>query len=289
MEIEKILDEKDLIVSSTNSKGIISYVNNTFSEVSGYKKSELYGQPHNIIRHPHMPKTIFKYIWTTLLSKKLVVAYVKNYVKGNNQYYWVKAVMYPKVIDNKIVSITSYRTKATTFEIEQIKEVYKMLLAYEREHSVDESLAYFMEYLQEKNLTYEKMMNRLNDHQQILNRALLNIDIPKFKTDHLILRGRIESLVEKGYKNIDVPCDTSCAIGKCLTSLENESFAKDKKFIKIKNLHSQIHRELQEYANAEDSNRKSFIESVYSDIEELFKLLEDLKNNHDHKNIAESM
>lgn len=113
MEIEKILGERDLIVSSTDKKGKINYVNATFEKISEYTKDELYGQAHNIIRHPDMPKAIFRYLWTCLLDHKPVVGYVKNYIKGNNSYYWVKAVMYPKVVDNEIYKITSYRTKAT--------------------------------------------------------------------------------------------------------------------------------------------------------------------------------
>lgn len=84
MEIEKILGDRDLIVSSTDKKGFITYVNSTFSEVSEYTKDELYGKPHNIIRHPDMPKAIFEYAWKNLLDHKPVVAYVKNYIKGKN-------------------------------------------------------------------------------------------------------------------------------------------------------------------------------------------------------------
>ena len=130
MEIEKELGDRDLIVSCTNNKGIISYVNSTFTKISEYTKDDLYGQPHNIVRHPDMPKAIFKYIWENLLNKKPVVAYVKNYVKGNEKYYWVKAVMYPKIVDNNITMITSYRTKATSFDIYFKKNLRRNIKLY---------------------------------------------------------------------------------------------------------------------------------------------------------------
>jgi hypothetical protein len=216
------------------------------------------------------------------LNKKPIVAYVKNYVKGHEQYYWVKAVIYPKVVDNDIEVITSYRTKATPFEIEQISEVYRVLSNYEKSHGVDESLAFFIEYLKSKDLTYDKMINRINDNQQVLNTALLNMDINMFRTDHLIFRSRIESLVEKGYENIEVTKPTVCAFGKRLAALEGENFAKDSKFLEIKRLHDKVHDELQLFADTDASRRGSYMRDVYSDIDKLFTVMEKLKNDHQH-------
>jgi PAS domain S-box-containing protein len=282
MEIEKRLEDRDLIVSSTDKNGIICYVNSKFSEISEYTKQELYGKPHNIIRHSDMPKAIFKYIWNNLLAHKPVVGYVKNYIKGEEKYYWVKAVMYPKIQNNEISIITSYRTKANDFEIDQIKEIYKTLIEYERTHTVEQSMEYFIEYLNQKNLTYDKMINRLNDSQQILNIALLNLDLSRFKIDHMIFRSRIESLVEKGYENVEVVKPTCCAFGKRLAELENESFAKDSKFSEIKTIHNRVHSELQQYVDASESEKKSHMDDVYKDIDKLFKIMEELKNDHKH-------
>lgn len=281
METEKILEERDLIVSSTNNKGIINYVNATFERISEYTKDELYGQPHNIIRHPDMPKGIFKYVWNCLLSGKPVVAYVKNYIKGNHSYYWVKAVMYPKIVNNEIDTITSYRTKVTSFAIEQIKVIYSEFLIYEQSHSAEESSAYFLNYLKENNLTYDKMINRLNDNHQILNNTLLKLDIQKFKTNHLILRSRIESLVEKGYQNIEVLKPTCCDLGKRLAELEGDEFSNDSKFLEIKRVHDKVHNELQLFVDSRtDNERKSHMDIVYKEIDSLFIIMEQLKNEH---------
>jgi PAS domain S-box-containing protein len=282
MESEKVLADRDLLVSSTDKKGIIQYVNKTFSDISGYSKEELYGQPHNIIRHPDMPKAIFKFLWQNLLNKNPIVVYVKNYVKGHKEYYWVKAVIYPKVVDNDVSVITSYRTKATPFEVEQISEIYRILINYERSHSVDESLDYFLEYLKGKNLTYDKMINRINDNQQVLNTALLNLNINVFRTDHLIFRSRIESLIEKGYENIEVTKPTECAFGKRLAALEGENFAHDSKFLEIKRLHNKVHEELQLFVDTDTSKRDAYMRDVYSDIDKLFAVMEKLKNDHEH-------
>ncbi|PHR72053.1 MAG: hypothetical protein COA66_07560 [Arcobacter sp.] len=283
METEKKLGQKDLIVSSTNKKGIIGYVNSTFESISEYSKDELYGQPHNIIRHPDMPRSVFKYIWAQMSNHNPVVAYVKNYVKGKKQYYWVKAVMYPTIKDNEISNITSYRTRATEFEISQIKVIYKELIEYEKNNSLDQSYTYFMNFISQRNLTYDKMINRLNDEQQILNATLLNLDTQKFRTDHMILRSRIESLVEKGYQDVDVQNSSCCEFGMSLEKLEGESYSSNVKFIEIKRLHEKIHTELQLFVDSEkDSQKESYMKSIYKEIDILFIIVEKFKNEHNH-------
>ena len=103
MEIEKELKDNEIIVSSTDTRGIINYANKEFSLMSEYKKTELYGQPHNIIRHPSMPKAIFKYLWDHLINKKTVIAYIKNHTKDKNKFYWTKSIVCPIIKDGKIV------------------------------------------------------------------------------------------------------------------------------------------------------------------------------------------
>lgn len=191
--------------------------------------------------------------------------------------------MYPKVINNDIDSITSYRTKATSFEVHQIKEIYKVLIEYEKTHNAQESLAYFIEYLKDKSLSYDKMINRLNDNKQVLNKALLNIDITKYRTDHKIFRSRIESLVEKGFENIEIKKPTCCNFGKKLAELEDEPFAKDSKFLEIKKVHNRIHAKLEEYVNADETNRGIHMNEVYKDIDKLFGIVEDLQNDHKYE------
>lgn len=87
---EKVMRENDFIVSKTDLKGRITYGNRIFIEYSGYTEEELLGAPHNIIRHPDMPRGVFKFLWDTLAAEKECFAYVKNMAKDGS-YYWVFA------------------------------------------------------------------------------------------------------------------------------------------------------------------------------------------------------
>jgi len=92
----KMAVDETSIVSKTDLKGIITYVNKQFCEISGYSKDELIGFSHNIIRHPDMPKEVFKEMWDTIQSKKIWRAVIKNR-KKNGDYYIVDATVMPVV------------------------------------------------------------------------------------------------------------------------------------------------------------------------------------------------
>jgi PAS domain S-box-containing protein len=84
----------DLIVSKTDLTGRITYANDAFCRVAGYSETELLGKPHSIIRHPEMPRAVFKYLWDTLLEGREVFAYVKNLARSGD-FYWVFAHVTP--------------------------------------------------------------------------------------------------------------------------------------------------------------------------------------------------
>ncbi|MCV6547665.1 MAG: PAS domain-containing protein [Cohaesibacter sp.] len=92
--VERFFDDNDIIVSKTDLKGRITYANKVFLDVSGYKEREVLGQPHNMIRHPEMPRCIFKLLWDCLTSGKEIFAYVNNCAK-NGDHYWVYAHVTP--------------------------------------------------------------------------------------------------------------------------------------------------------------------------------------------------
>ena len=78
MFVETAVPHNQLIISRTNLQGIITYANETFADISGYSVEELVGQPHNIVRHPDMPKSIFGEVWKTLHNEEIWRGYVKN-------------------------------------------------------------------------------------------------------------------------------------------------------------------------------------------------------------------
>jgi PAS domain S-box-containing protein len=83
------------LFSETTRSGVITFVNNTFCEVSKYKREELMGKPHNIIRHPDMPKELFHYMWRTISSGNTFRGVIKNQAKDGS-HYWVKALIKPQ-------------------------------------------------------------------------------------------------------------------------------------------------------------------------------------------------
>lgn len=92
--VERFFDDDDIIVSKTDLKGRITYANKVFLDVSGYKEKEVLGQPHSMIRHPKMPRCIFKLLWDCLIAGKEIFAYVNNRAK-NGDHYWVYAHVTP--------------------------------------------------------------------------------------------------------------------------------------------------------------------------------------------------
>jgi PAS domain S-box-containing protein len=108
------------IVSKTDLKGIITFVNNKFCNISGYAENELVGKPHNVVRHPDMPAQAFKDMWETIQSKKPWSGKVKN-KKKNGESYYVNTVINPIIdCDGNIVEYIGIRTDVTELEI--IKE-----------------------------------------------------------------------------------------------------------------------------------------------------------------------
>ena len=83
-----------VLISKTDTKGIITYANDAFVEISGYTREELIGKSHNIVRHPDMPPQAFKWLWDTLKSERPWRGIVKNRCK-NGDHYWVKANIAP--------------------------------------------------------------------------------------------------------------------------------------------------------------------------------------------------
>ena len=118
--------ENGYILSETDAKGIIIYVNELFCEIAGYKAKELLGQPHNIIRHSDMPKVAFKSLWDDIQSKGFWSGYVKN-LRKDGGYYWVYATVLRKIASDGTVTYLSVRTKPSRAKVQESEALYKTL------------------------------------------------------------------------------------------------------------------------------------------------------------------
>ncbi|HYA60215.1 MAG TPA: PAS domain-containing protein [Burkholderiaceae bacterium] len=159
---EKLMREDDFIVSKTDLKGRITYGNETFIEFSGYSEAELLGAQHNIIRHPDMPRGVFKFLWDTICTGKEVFAYVKNMAKDGS-FYWVLANVTPDFgSDQNIVGYMSVRRAPRREAIEIIDGLYRQMLAVEQKAGARDacqaSLELLTQVLKEKGLSYEELV-----------------------------------------------------------------------------------------------------------------------------------
>ena len=122
---EVMLTERSMIVSKTDTKGIITYVNKDFLDISGFTEAELIGQPHNIVRHPDMPSEAFADLWKYLREGKPWSGFVKNRCK-NGDYYWVFANATPIMENNTVVGYMSVRTMPTREQVAAVGAAYRM-------------------------------------------------------------------------------------------------------------------------------------------------------------------
>lgn len=83
---ERTLGRDEIIVSKTDTRGRLTYVNRTFMSIADYSEAELLGKPHNVIRHPDMPRTIFKLLWDRIAAGQEIFAWVKNRTKDGGFY-----------------------------------------------------------------------------------------------------------------------------------------------------------------------------------------------------------
>ncbi|MDP2154252.1 MAG: methyl-accepting chemotaxis protein [Methylotenera sp.] len=125
--IEVELKDSSSIVSKTDLKGLITYVNRDFLEISGFTEQELIGNSHNIVRHPDMPPAAFADLWNTVKAGKPWNGLVKNRCK-NGDHYWVEANVAPVRENGEIVGYMSVRSKVTRKQIEDIEPIYRRML-----------------------------------------------------------------------------------------------------------------------------------------------------------------
>lgn len=154
-------DKSKIIMSKTDAYGIIEYANDVFIDVSGYEEHELMGMPHSIVRHPDMPKVLFKVLWDNLKKGIVVKPVVKNLSKSG-RYYWVVADF--EIKRNAKGEITHYysRRKAVPAEVvAKVAPLYEKLLQIEAVGGMAASEKYLLGYLEDIGKSYNELIEEL--------------------------------------------------------------------------------------------------------------------------------
>jgi len=132
--IETEVPEEVEIISLTDFSGVITYVNDTFAEISGYQAEELIGKPHSLIRHPDMPKSAFSDLWKTIKTGKEWQGYVKN-LRKDGGYYWVFARVSTVIKNGKAVGYKSVREPISEVKKREMQDTYDLLRSNEEHQS----------------------------------------------------------------------------------------------------------------------------------------------------------
>lgn len=152
-QIERRLGDEDFIVSKTDPTGRITYANRIFMEIAGYTESELLGVQHNIIRHPDMPRGVFRFMWDTLKAGQEFFGFAKN-MCADGGYYWVFANITPDYDRNgQLQGYYSVRRKPPQAAIDTLWPIYQQMLQIESNCSAkeapDKSLAYLFDVVRQ--------------------------------------------------------------------------------------------------------------------------------------------
>lgn len=163
---EICMAEDEFIVSKTDLKGYTTYVNRTFMEMALMNEDQLLGFNHNVIRHPDMPKGVFKLLWMTIKKEHEFFGFVKNY-RSDGRFYWVFANITPEYNENgKLSGYLSVRRTPPASAIAVIKPIYQQMLQIEKSASSDKiaeekSIAFLQQQLDDLNVKYQDLVINL--------------------------------------------------------------------------------------------------------------------------------
>lgn len=161
--VERSFGKDEIIVSKTDLKGRITYANDVFLRVAQYTEGEVLGQPHNMIRHPAMPRCVFQLLWDTIQAGDEIFAYVINQAKSGD-HYWVFAHVTPSYDENgRMTGYHSNRRLPGRSAVAKIKAIYDSLLAIERPHrlprdAIAASFPAVLDLLKSQNTTYDEFI-----------------------------------------------------------------------------------------------------------------------------------
>lgn len=160
---ERTFGPDEIIVSKTDTKGRLTYANRVFQTVSLYTEPELLGKSHNIVRHPEMPRCVFRFLWERIEARHEVFAYVVNRCK-NGDHYWVFAHVTPTLnAHGRITGYHSNRRVPMPGALARIKPLYSDLLAIEQRHRTpgeqwQASLPVLHQHIAAMGMTYDELM-----------------------------------------------------------------------------------------------------------------------------------
>lgn len=167
LENEVLLNDDTLITSKTDLKGKIIYGNLDFIKYGAYSEKEFLGKPHNLVRHPFMPRAAFKLLWDAVTAKQEFFAFVCNLSK-NRQTYWVFTNVTPSYDENgKVIGYYSVRRRPSKTGIETIIEIYKQLLLLEKEKGLEASVQFVLDYLEQNKISWNEFIINLQKQAEV--------------------------------------------------------------------------------------------------------------------------
>ena len=159
---ERVMRDGDFIVSKTDLKGHVTYANKIFKEFSGFSEEEFLGKQHNLIRHPDMPRCVFKLLWEHIQDGQEIFAFVKNICKDGG-YYWVWANVTPSLdARGNVLGYYSVRRKPNPKAIPHVAALYRQLLQIEQtagsRDAIEASRAHLLQLLNQQGVSYERFI-----------------------------------------------------------------------------------------------------------------------------------
>ncbi|MBO1753075.1 PAS domain-containing protein [Actinotalea sp. BY-33] len=147
--VERRLGAEELIVTKTDLQGRITYANDTFLRISALVEEETLGRPHNIIRHPQMPRGLYSCLWSTIAAGEEMFAYVKN-LATDGAHYWVLAHVTPSITpDGKPCGYHSNRRSPSRSALPVVEQLYARMLRAERGLPANEAARAGVQVLEE--------------------------------------------------------------------------------------------------------------------------------------------
>lgn len=153
---------KDILVSKTDQRGIITYGNDTFVKISGYDLDELIATNHNILRHPDMPKAAFALMWDTIKKGENITAVVKNLSKSGAYYWVITDFEIQRDEKGRIRNYVAFRRAAPKEAVKIIEPIYGEMLKIEQKHGMAASANYLYGLLDDKHMTYNEFIAEIS-------------------------------------------------------------------------------------------------------------------------------